>query len=65
MAIKKPDELNESTLQEYINELQAAYDELEEKQSEKETDARQEKMDELNNRIELAQAAIDALEAVE
>ena len=65
MAIKKPNELNETTLQEYINDLQAAYDELEEKQSEKETDARQEKMDELSNRIELVQAAIDALEAVE
>jgi hypothetical protein len=65
MAVKKPDELNEASLQEYINDLRAAYDELEEKQNEKETDARQEKMDELSNRIELVQAAIDALEAVE
>jgi len=41
MVVKKPVELNEASLQEYINDLQAAYDELEKKQNEKETDARQ------------------------
>ena len=62
---KKPNELNESTLATYLDELQSEHDELEEKQGEKESEARQVKIDDLANRIELVEAAIEALGSVE
>jgi hypothetical protein len=53
------------SLQHYEEEMQTQHDELEEKQGEKESEARQQKIDDLVNRIEIVQAAIEALEAVE
>lgn len=61
---KKPT-IDVSQLQEYKDALQAEFDELEEKQGEIHTYIREGKMDELQNRIDLVEVAIDAMEAVQ
>jgi len=61
---KKPT-IDLSELEEYRNALQTEYDELEEKCGENPTNAQQEKIDALNDRIQLVENAIEAMEAVE
>jgi hypothetical protein len=60
---RKPDELTPATLQEYLEELQGEYDQLEAEQEEdSEPD---EEMERLQTRIDSVEAALDALSSVE
>ena len=60
---RKPDELTSASLQEYLEELQGEYDQLETEQEEdSEPD---EEMERLQTRIDSVEAALDALSSVE
>lgn len=60
---RKPDELTPASLQEYLEELQGEYDQLETEQEEdSEPD---EEMERLQTRIDSVEAALDALSSVE
>lgn len=57
-------EIGEQTLQVLIDELQEEIDDLEDKQSERETEARQEKINKLGDARYAVQSALDSLENV-